>query len=297
MVHFFLNSKSHVGGEEEIFLMTFWLMNFSKISIRAILIFSFFIFGFSQLVVSISLKVLKISEASFSVRVTSGDRETDVYRTVEQYPIFAKAGAIVPMEGFEGGNSLGRKSDMELYVFAGADNTFTMYEDEGEYSRFENGVWAKTDIELKWGETAEITIHAADGERSLLSEKRNWTVKLRGFKKPEHLKISADGKESETDFEYDEEHATVTIAVNGIDTDKDVKIICVGNEGLLYDNSFTRQRIFNIILHSQIGYPTKMKIWEYLKRPVHNRLFMTCTEPEQQVLLRAIEEMLVLEEK
>ena len=113
MVHFFLNSKSHVGGEEEIFLMTFWLMNFSKISIRAILIFSFFIFGFSQLVVSISLKVLKISEASFSVRVTSGDRETDVYRTVEQYPIFAKAGAIVPMEGFEGGNSLGIKTALK----------------------------------------------------------------------------------------------------------------------------------------------------------------------------------------
>lgn len=234
---------------------------------------------------------------AFNGFVYSGDKGMDVYRTVEQYPIFAKAGAIVPMEKFEGGNSLGRKSDMELYVFAGADNTFTMYEDEGEYSRFENGVWAKTDIELKWGETAEITIHAADGERSLLPEKRNWTVKLRGFKKPEHLKISADGKESETDFEYDEEHATVTIAVNGVDTDKDVKIICVGNEGLLYDNSFTRQRIFNIILHSQIGYPTKMKIWEYLKRPVHNRLFMTCTEPEQQVLLRAIEEMLVLEEK
>ena len=102
-----------MGGEEEIFLMTFWLMNFSKISIRAILIFSFFIFGFSQLVVSISLKVLKISEASFSVRVTNGDRETDVYRTVEQYPIFAKAGAIVPMEGFEGGNSLGRKTALK----------------------------------------------------------------------------------------------------------------------------------------------------------------------------------------
>lgn len=214
---------------------------------------------------SISLKVLKISEASFSVRVTSGDRETDVYRTVEQYPIFAKAGAIVPMEGFEGGNSLGRKTNMELYVFAGADNTFTMYEDEGD--------------------------------RSLLPEKRNWTVKLRGFKRPQCVKISTNGIESEAEFGYDEEHATVTVAVNGIGTDSDVKIICIGNNGLLYDNSFTRQRIFNIILHSQIGYPTKMKIWEYLKRPVHNRLFMTCTEPEQQVLLRAVEEMLGLEEK
>ena len=84
---------------------------------------------------------------AFNGFVYSGDKGMDVYRTVEQYPIFAKAGAIVPMEKFEGGNSLGRKSDMELYVFAGADNTFTMYEDEGEYSRFENGVWAKTDIE------------------------------------------------------------------------------------------------------------------------------------------------------
>lgn len=107
---FFVNSKSHVGGEEEIFLMTFWLMNFFKKSYSH---FQFFIFGFPQLVVSISLKVLKISEASFSVRVTSGERETDVYRTVEQYPIFVKAGAIVPMEGFEGGNSLGRKTALK----------------------------------------------------------------------------------------------------------------------------------------------------------------------------------------
>ena len=201
-----------MGGEEEIFLITFWLMKFSKISIRAILIFSFFIFGFPQLVVSISLKVLKISEASFSVRVTNGDRETDVYRTVEQYPIFARAGAIVPMERFEGGNSLGRKTDMELYVFAGADNTFTMYEDEGEYSRFENGVWAKTNIELKWRDAAEIKICAAEGDRSLLPEKRNWTVKLRGFKRPQCVKISANGIESEAEFGYDEEHATVTVA-------------------------------------------------------------------------------------
>ena len=234
---------------------------------------------------------------AFNGFVYSGDRETDVYRTVEQYPIFAKAGAIVPMERFEGGNSLGRKTDMELYVFAGADNTFTMYEDEGEYSRFENGVWAKTNIELKWGDAAEIKICAAEGDRSLLPEKRNWTVKLRGFKRPQCVKISTNGIESEAEFGYDEEHATVTVAVNGIGTDSDVKIICIGNNGLLYDNSFTRQCIFNIILHSQIGYPTKMKIWEYLKRPVHNRLFMTCTEPEQQVLLRAVEEMLGLEEK
>lgn len=234
---------------------------------------------------------------AFNGFVYNGGKETDVYRSYEQYPVFAKPGAIVPMEKFESGNSLGRKEDMELYVFAGADNTFTMYEDEGEYSRFEDGVWAKTDFEFKWGSNAELRICAAVGDRTILPEKRNWTVKFRGFKKPECVKISVNGNESKADLEYDEEHATVTVAVNGIRTDKDIKIICMGNDGLLYDNSFARKRIFNIILHSQIGYPMKMRIWEYLKRPVHNRLFAVCTEPEQQVLLRAIEEMLDLDGK
>lgn len=234
---------------------------------------------------------------AFNGFVYNGGKETDVYRSAEQYPVFAKPGAIVPMEKFEGGNSLGRKEDMELYAFAGADNTFTMYEDEGEYSRFEDGVWAKTDFEFKWGSNAELRICAAVGDGTILPEKRNWTVKFRGFKRPECVKISVNGNESKADFEYDEEHATVTVAVNGIRTDTDVKIICMGNDGLLYDNSFARKRIFNIILHSQIGYPMKMRIWEYLKRPVHNRLFAVCTEPEQQVLLRTIEEMLDLEEK
>lgn len=81
---------------------------------------------------------------AFNGYVYQGDREIEVYRNLEQMPIFAKAGAIVPMQKYMGDNKLGHSKDMELFVFAGADNRFAMYEDVGDYSNYQNGAFVET---------------------------------------------------------------------------------------------------------------------------------------------------------
>lgn len=233
----------------------------------------------------------------FNGFVYEGGREYEIYRDIEQFPIFAKPGAIVPLEKFDGTNKMGRKKEMELFVFAGASNSFTVYEDEGEYDRYEDGIYTETKIDLNWGNITELEIHAPAGATDLLPDIRNWEIHLRGVKKPEIVSAFVDENEKSTEFEYDAKTSTVTVKVFDVSVTSNIKIRYAASEGtdLLGDNFYARQRMFDIILHAQMGYPSKTRIWEYINRPVHDRLFTVCTDPEHQVLLRALNEMLSLE--
>ncbi len=234
---------------------------------------------------------------AFNGFVYEGDTNIDIYRGIEQFSIFAKTGAIVPMEKFSGNNKMGRSENMELFVFAGADNSFTLYEDEGEYSRYQEGVWSKTQMNFVWKEDASsFQICPAEGDISLLPKKRNWTVHFRGFEKPESVVVKTGKRKKEIVFTYDEKHATVTVVLENIAITNEIEISCIAKQGLLYQNTFARKRMFDIVLHAQMGYVTKTKIWEYLNRPKHDRLFMIVSDPQHQVLLRALQEMLILEE-
>ena len=149
-----------------------------------------------------------------------------------------------------------------------------------------------------WNEdVSSLKICAANGDISLLPEKRNWTVHFRGYNKPKSVVVKVNGIEEEVTFVHDEAHATVTVVLENIAITDDVEIRCIAKEGLLYSNTYARKRMFDIVLHAQMGYVTKTKIWEYLNRPKHDRLFMTVSDPEHQVLMRALQEMMILEEQ
>ena len=65
-------------------------------------------------------------------------RKIKLFRSLDKYPILAKAGAIVPMAVYEeSDNSLSNAEEMDVFVFPGADNTFTLYEDENVNYNYE----------------------------------------------------------------------------------------------------------------------------------------------------------------
>lgn len=232
----------------------------------------------------------------FNGFVYQGDREVEVYRSLEQFPIFAKNGAIVPMQTHTGHNRMGRQENMELYVFAGADNSFTLYEDEGDYNRYQEGGFVQTTFDFAWETNkAILNMHAASGEISLLPKSRNWTIHLVGVKNPGSVEVLIDGVLKQTEYTYDEKNASVTLLLDDISIGSEVKITYLSEVGLLFDNSTARARMFDIILHSQIGYSTKARIWDYLPKAVDEALFMHAVEREHQVLYRALTEMLMLE--
>lgn len=73
----------------------------------------------------------------------TGQGVTTVDAPYEKLPLFVRAGAILPVgPQIQYVNQLKAK-DITLYVYAGADGEFTLYEDEGDNYNYEKGRYAK----------------------------------------------------------------------------------------------------------------------------------------------------------
>ncbi|WP_208559893.1 glycoside hydrolase family 31 protein [Marinilactibacillus kalidii] len=117
----------------------------------------------------------------FNGRVYEGGRVLDVYRPVTTMPVFAKAGGIVPMDqSIE--NATDNPDKMDIRVFAGADGSFSIYEDDG---LGKNADSSTTKMTLKWHQEntdwSIFQIHEPEGNLHCLPEKRQFTLTFVGF--------------------------------------------------------------------------------------------------------------------
>ena len=190
-----------------------------------------------------------------------GERDLRVYRPLEQMPIFAKAGALIPMQKDTGDNRMGRKEDMLLYAFPGADNTFTLYEDEGDGSDYEQGRFATTEISMAWGDTATVTIAPSVGAVDLLPKKRNWTVYLRGFAKDVSVAVTVGGKAVKATAWYEDETHSMVVCLDGVAVKKGA-VITVTGAALSHDNEDAEARMIEILDQAQTATAWKKRLWD-----------------------------------
>ena len=227
-----------------------------------------------------------------------GGRKMRVYRRIENYPVFAKAGAIVPMARFED-NRLYNTPDMDVVVFAGADNAFTLYEDEGEGNRFETeNAYATTDMALAWDTTAAFTIYPAQGDLTLIPKKRNWHIKLRGFAKDVVLTVTVNGKKAKADIAYTAADNTTTVCVAAKVTD--TVSVDIAGETLITDNGDVKDRVFDILQYSDLDHEFKSRLYNTLtdrSKSIKVRLSTaTANAAEAQQIVDACREQLTLTE-
>ena len=100
-----------------------------------------------------------------------------VKAALEDIPVYAKAGAIVPLAPRVGWGGIENPGELDLYVFPGADNRFELYEDDGETTDYQRGKYAITTFTL---EKNTFTIHPASGDISLIPSHRTYHIRLRG---------------------------------------------------------------------------------------------------------------------
>ena len=194
-------------------------------------------------------------------------RKLEVYRPLDDMPVFAKAGAIVPMANYrEGENTLSNAEDMSVLLFPGADNTFTLCEDAGDGDAYLHGEIARTTMELQWNDKPEFVIHAAKGDISLLPEKRTWRIGLRGFHRDLSIAVSVDGNPVNADISWDPEINTHWVVVTA-DVTACVSVSMAG-EQLIWDNRDVLDRCRFIVSNAQIPFKEKNRMWEQVIRDV-----------------------------
>ena len=116
----------------------------------------------------------------FNGMIYEGGRSMDLYRTLEEIPVLAKAGAIIPMtEKISALDVESNPDELTVRVYAGADNTFVLYEDDNTTMAYEKDDCAKTSMTLDWG-ARKFTIAPVEGNQSFVPESRMYCVEFGG---------------------------------------------------------------------------------------------------------------------
>lgn len=124
-------------------------------------------------------------------QIYTGGRLMKLWRALDEYPVLAPAGAIIPLSEDPRADRL--PAELTLRLFAGADGEIELYEDDGESIRSES---ARTVVRFSW-ETGELTLQAA-GALRLLPSSRTWHVEAVGFAPTE---VMLDGETMETSYD------------------------------------------------------------------------------------------------
>lgn len=281
-----------------------------------------FMFGSELMVAPITSPINKITQmGSVNAWIPEGDwfdfftglhykskegRTLSVHRTIDEYPVFAKAGAIVPMQN---AYSLEAGNDLEIVVFPGASNEFVLYEDAGDGSEFENGEFAKTTMSLEWSANPMFTVKPAMGDLSLLPKIRNYTFVLRGYN--EHISVQAliDGKGIASESIYDIDTRSMIVKLSA-DVTSEIKLMITGEE-LITDNGDVADRVSKLLHRTQCYTSLKALIMQVVNNQVQQYTnttdplrrkevflsFRCGMDPDHHDLIEAVKEQLSLVEE
>ena len=170
----------------------------------------------------------------------SGNKSLRVFRALNEQAVFAKAGAIIPLAPHETGmNGTDNPHHLEVVVFPGASNTFTLYEDEGTNRDYEDSKYAETTFTLDW-EARTLHIDVEDPHH-LLPKDRTLTVLVRG--------VVGDGT-------YDGSTQTLRIEVGNIDATHHVALPVEKTE-----NAHRVDRLYRFLDRAEIAYDLKDRLY------------------------------------
>ncbi|KAJ5998949.1 hypothetical protein N7451_006759 [Penicillium sp. IBT 35674x] len=124
----------------------------------------------------------------FTGVVYDGDRRIWLNRRLEDYPVIAPEGAIIPLDAAPGlTNCCPNPNTIELLVVVGADGNFELLEDDGKGQHVNQVNFRRTKISFDQ-QTGELHIGPTSGE-NMPPGVRQWNVRFLGYASAEGIEI------------------------------------------------------------------------------------------------------------
>jgi alpha-glucosidase len=110
---------------------------------------------------------------------------------LDEIPLYARAGAIVPMQRPGGKASNPIADPLVLTVVPGADGALSLYEDDGETRAYERSAFARTPVTSVWhGDTLTVRIGPVEGSWEGMPATRGWEVRVPGVWPPQRVELA-----------------------------------------------------------------------------------------------------------
>lgn len=187
-----------------------------------------------------------------------GGRRVKMYRSLQQIPVLARAGALVPLAGASEAlqNGAALPTELELRIFAGDDGQYTLYEDDGQSQAFAHGEAATTEYRFQWhAPQPSLSILPGGESFSWLPPQRRYTVTLVGVQKPPAAKAYCSRQALSVECQYDSLHAICTLKLPPLPANAAVTLHFP--DGLALAPSDLKPRIDSLLNHARISYELK----------------------------------------
>lgn len=206
----------------------------------------------------------------------AGEREIELYRSLDDIAVFARFGSILPLDARKSGNEIDNPNELDLHVFAGADGSYSLAEDASELADFVEKEWRYTEFYGKIKEnfldyndkkySYEFNIEAVKNNIADSIKKRKYNIYFHGIKEYYSLEISAGEKSiSPLAISYDNKVNALVINLDNISLDKKIRINIVSKYNY---NSFEiiEDKIFAMLNAAQISYDLKTVLFESIRK-------------------------------
>lgn len=206
----------------------------------------------------------------------AGEREIEIYRSLDDIAVFARLGSILPLDARKSGNEIDNPNELDLHVFAGADGSYSLAEDASELADFVEKEWRYTEFYGKTKEnfldyndkkySYEFNIEAVKNNIADSIKKRKYNIYFHGIKEYYSFEISAGKKSiSPLAISYDNKANALVINLDNISLDKEIRINIVSKYNY---NSFEiiENKIFAMLNAAQISYDLKTVLFESIRK-------------------------------
>jgi len=130
-----------------------------------------------------------------------GDKYYMCFYKDDEYPAFCKAGAIIPLSLDD---TTDNPENLELVIFPQADNTYTLYEDDGITNTYVNGNYMMTKIDYKY-EKDNYSLMISNSNKIHFIDKRNYKIRFKNTANISDVNVLYNNQPYDVKIYYDKD--------------------------------------------------------------------------------------------
>lgn len=185
-----------------------------------------------------------------------------IYGKLHDIPLFAKAGAIVPLNADTTRSGADNPDALNIHVFAGADGRFDLYEDDGETLDYRAGLRCITAMSQTWrGDALDFALDAAQGDTSLIPVTRTINLAFHSISTDAQIHVTVNGTATTPESRYDAQ--TETLHLSGITLAvSDSLAVSLSSSALLSHRDRTAETFHRLLKSFRLAVGLRNRIWE-----------------------------------
>lgn len=195
-----------------------------------------------------------------------GGRSYTTFFKDQDYPVFVRAGSIIPLGNPENLNDTTPPKNLEVQIFPGKSNVYKMYEDDGVSDLYRKGFYLLSSIEYNYmPNNYTVIVRALEGKSGIIPETRNYRFRFRNTKQSKDVIVYFN--ETKLGYESYVDGTDFIVEVKNVKTIGQLTVNCKGKDIEIDAVRLINEDIEDIISDLQIETDLKEKVDSILFNP------------------------------